>query len=168
MGVIMLYAPAPQKCSLYLRHLMVRAVVIVLFFSCAACLSTPDCIPLSTNEAGIEFKNRSNQPVATGIQRMTNLTSGIDYTLAPENDTTSYVRLPMSPDRDTTALRFVTDLGIDTIVLTYTPRITVISPECGALRNFNNLRVVYSSFDSVRVINPSLRSNIRTHVEIVL
>ncbi len=105
--------------------------------------------------------------MATGIQRITNLTSGIVYTLTPENDTTSYIRLPMAPDRDTTVLRFVTDLGIDTVALSYTTRLTVVSPECGALRNFNDLRVINTSFDSIRVINPLLRSNVRTHVEIV-
>lgn len=144
-----------------------RLASLFFLLGCVACLSAPDCIPLSTNEAGIEFKNRSNQPLATGIQRITNLTSGIVYTLTPENDTTSYIRLPMAPDRDTTVLRFVTDLGIDTVALSYTTRLTVVSPECGALRNFNDLRVINTSFDSIRVINPLLRSNVRTHVEIV-
>jgi hypothetical protein len=137
-------------------------VFVLILFSC---LEKPECISFDTNLVAVAFfRFEEGEEKKVLLSEIIDVSSSISYE-APKDSVTN-LRLPLRPDDTETVYRLVANKQIDTISFVYATRINLISPECGAYLNFDDLTVQTHTFDSVRVTNTSIRTNISSNVEI--
>jgi len=72
----------------------------------------------------------------------------------------SNFRLPLDPGKRSTTFYFYYDETADTIVFSYDKRNRVDSPECGVDFAFTDLDTVLQTFDSLIIVNDTLRRTI--------
>lgn len=143
--------------------------LLVLLFS--ACLDDPDCVVTSTNYVRITMKTmnkdttKADSTIAVAFWGIT--ASGTD-SVFHKSDTVSTVSLPVNPGSMETKFRFSYGAKTDSLILGYTKKTEIISPQCGAFLYYQNLRVISTSFEKVTVINPQLATSVTSNIEIKL
>ncbi|WP_375579343.1 DUF6452 family protein [Marivirga tractuosa] len=75
-------------------------------------------------------------------------------------DTLFNFELPLSPVENQTDFYFYYGPFVDTIRLSYEKRNWVDSPECGIDMQFIGMDTVFQTFDSLIIVNDTLKSNI--------
>lgn len=85
-------------------------------------------------------------------------------------DTTTTMGLVVNPTTNETRYVFQYGERSDTLVLSYTSQVIVLSPDCGSYLFQKDLSVKYSTFGTDRVVikNPQLLTTVETNVEILL
>ena len=143
--------------------------LLVLLFS--ACLDDPDCVVTSTNFVRITMKTMSSDStkadstIAVAFWGIT--ASGTD-SVFHKSDTVSMVSLPVNPGSMETKFKFFYGANSDSLTLGYTKKTEIISPQCGAFLYYQNLRVISTSFKTVKVINTQLATSVTSNIEIKL
>jgi hypothetical protein len=143
----------------------VRQGIFVLVLILFSCLEKPECISFDTNLMAVAFFSlEEGEKKKVLLSEILDISSSINY-VVPKDSVTD-LRLPLRPDDTETVYRLVANKQVDTISLVYSTRINLISADCGAYLNFDGLTVPTHTFDSVRVTNSSVRTNISSNVEI--
>ena len=119
-----------------------------------SCLNEPNCYQLDNGEILINFDVlafAADQDSLLDIR-----TSGTDSIFYP-NEAVSQVKLPLNPNTKGQTYIFRWKNGSsDTLSLGYSSQVRYVSEDCGQGYRFNNLYLQSaSSFDSVRILNPT-------------
>jgi hypothetical protein len=136
------------------RFFLVGLITVVL----SSCLSEPDCLVTASNEVKIIFKKKDTDTLKYVKFPVIKL-SGTDAIYVA--DSVTGITLYVNPATQQTTFKFQTEANtVDTLTLQYDVQSILISPACGAYRYYSGVRVVsYSSFDTVKVTNPTLSNN---------
>lgn len=135
------------------RHIMKKTLLFFCFLSVSiqACLDDPDCVTTTADAITIGFYEAESGVADTLVFRQVRAI-GSDSILA-ELDTLSSIRLPLDPRGPSTAYHFDTNLGVDTLILSYTLGTRMISEECGIEFIFSELDFLRNDFDSIQIVN---------------
>jgi hypothetical protein len=148
-------------------HWLFHILCIGMFCLLAtACFNEPTCLFTSSNQVRIAFRKVQNGLTDT-LQVRGVVVTGIDSTYY-ENREVTRVLLPLNPEEETVLFFFDVE-GEDQVMsmlLSYKVITRVLSPTCGIEKEYLDLRVVSTNFDSVRVINKTIDRNIATNIEI--
>lgn len=90
---------------------------------------------------------------------------GSDSTLVAEQDIVQ-VRLPLKPDQKQSTFIFDSELGIDTLILSYQTSARLVSEDCGIETVYANLDYIRNDFDSINVVNKVLIEDVTEDVKI--
>ena len=138
---------------------------ILVVITAAACLDEPDCFNLNNDVIGISFRKLEDSTadtvalVALGTEEPP-LLFGLDTAL-------SRVNLPLNYFKDETTFFFETEAAVHLLRLGYVSQAQFVSENCGEKFVLSRLRVLETSFDSVRLITDTPTSQGGTvHIEI--
>ena len=158
----------PIILYLYARKFtMVKRSAWLLVFTliAAACLNEPDCFNLNNEVVGISFKKLEDSStdtasfVAYGTQQPP-LLFGLDTAV-------SRINLPLNYFEDETAYFFETSDAFHLLRLGYISQAQFVSENCGEKFVLSRLRILETSFDSVRLVRDTPTSQGGTvHIEI--
>ncbi|MDZ4716246.1 MAG: DUF6452 family protein [Cytophagales bacterium] len=138
--------------------------MLALLFS--ACLDDPDCVSNSTNIMRISLK-RLDVDSARTVKFFWISASGTD-SVFHQGDSVSVLRLPVNTGATATTYKFYYETKIDSLVVGYRRKTKVVSPECGAFPQYENLAVLSTSFVEVKVITTQLAIGVSKNLEIKL
>ena len=128
-----------------------KIFLLVLTVGITSCLDDPDCISPTTDFANALFyKFESNERDTLLINTLTVV--GNDSILVSNAEVTQVI-LPLNPDTTVVTFAFDSELGLDTLVITYEPRSRLVSEECGIDIIIADLAYNKSTFDSVSIAN---------------
>jgi hypothetical protein len=141
------------------------AWLVVFIVIAAACLDEPDCFNLNNDVIGISFKKLEDSRtdtvsfVAYGVLQPA-LVAGLDTAV-------SRVYMPLNYFEDETAYVFETTDARHLLRLGYVSQAQFVSENCGEKFVLSELRVLETSFDSVRLVTDTPTSDAGTiHIEI--
>ncbi|SDJ82220.1 hypothetical protein SAMN05421823_101194 [Catalinimonas alkaloidigena] len=156
-------------------------VVLLLFLAGLVACEPGECELGGQPKPGIDFHTFVRDDVGDSLVdtqvsvRLLRIESPGFYNLVDSlasNDTltTSLLSLPLPPrgDQVTYYLEFVGQPSsvLDTLVLHYRARPVLVSYECGFLTNFDSLRVLSHTFDSVQVLLDTVDTQNETNLRI--
>lgn len=76
------------------------------------------------------------------------------------------IGIPLNPLKDSAAFAFHFQNQDDTLYVKYTAVDKILSPDCGLQTYYNHLDTIHQSFDSLVIINQSVRTTNDTELEI--
>ena len=139
--------------------------LLILAVIAAACLDEPDCFNLNNDVVGISFKKLDDSSadtvslLALGTQEPPIL-FGLDTAIFRVN-------LPLNYFEDETTFFFETPEDLHLLRLGYISQAQFVSENCGEKFVLSRLRVIETSFDSVRLVTDTPTSTGGTiHIEI--
>jgi hypothetical protein len=149
-------------------------LIIFLIVALGSCLDNDICLRGADNALVIEFKKLSDG-LADTVTFLNIEATGVDsvfYKDFPEDLTdTLFVddvaTVAVNPYAESTFFRFNDFRGEpQTLEVGYKTEVRFVSEECGSERLQYNLKVIGTSFDSVRVVRNSLNKGRSTNIEI--
>ena len=148
--------------------------VVILFVVVAlgSCLDNDICLRGADNALVIDFiKFSEGEPVDDTITLLNVQATGADSIFygGPDDDTDTVttVTLAVNPYAESTFFTFNNFRGeTQTLEVGYKTEVRFVSEECGSERLQYNLKVLGTSFDSVRVVSNSLNKGRSTNIEI--
>lgn len=155
-----------QKVYLRTKNSRLRAF---LFIACCllmvSCFDKGDCLFVNTDVVKVNLVDKANPKVAKKI--LFSSVSPSNMVLFPNPDSVSTVYLVVDPTK--TAMTYTLEWSgrTDNITLDYTNQTIVLSPDCGSYVFQDNLTVESTTFDSVRVVNQRLLTNVSVNLEIL-
>jgi hypothetical protein len=136
-----------NKKLLFLINLMLLGLVS------GGCTEFPDCQNPYTPYARAGFFSKSTQqPISVTYNRVSIEDNG---EILHEQDTLSVFQLPLNPTGNQTTFEFDNGGGVETLVLTHSSKVRILSPDCGPYQYFYNISLLSTTFDSV-VVNSSV------------
>jgi hypothetical protein len=126
-------------------------IFITYLLMASACLEDPECFNLNNHLIGVTFKNKSDGKAAsitfTSIKAV-----GSDSTFSAAGNK---VVVPLNYFKQETTYVFTQSAVVDTLRVGYKSQPQFVSADCGERYVLSELKVVYHTFDSVRVLNTS-------------
>jgi hypothetical protein len=123
----------------------------------ASCLDEPECFSLNNNIVGISFKKMSNRQADTVY--VSSITADESDSLFVEYSLLSGIDLPLNYFQDTTDYTFTSYNGSYDLRFVYESKAQFVSTDCGERYVLSNLRAISSTFDSLRILNTSPKSD---------
>lgn len=143
----------------------IKALILFLIcsFSLSACLDQPDCVSKTTDFVNAKFyESESNEENALFVSEIQLMDTDTSFTINAE---VTAVQLPLNPHTRSSRFLFNTELGVDTVELSYEMNASLISEDCGIELIYTLLEDGHG-FDSVRVVNKILVEEITEDVKI--
>jgi hypothetical protein len=143
--------------------------VLALLFSC---LDEPDCTFNSDTALVIEFKKLlTGEKDTTVFYRVeAEGSDSIFYSQTPADELDTLINTPMilaiNPFSETTSFTFFFPVLERKLTIGYLRKGKFISEDCGGEIVFNELTILETQFDSVRIVNPVLTKQRTTNIEI--
>jgi hypothetical protein len=131
---------------------------LILVLLTASCLDDPECFSLNNNIVGISFKKMSNRQADTVFVGMLTA-NGTDSSFLAAPALVSGIDLPLNYFRDTTDYQFYSYDQTHDLRFVYDSKAQFVSTDCGERYVLTNLRAISSSFDSLRILNTSPKSD---------
>jgi len=141
--------------------------VLLLIFSIAACSEVVDCSRETKTTARISFFKKSDG---------TSLVIAFDtiMTIDPDNifftalDSANVYDLPLDPNVNSTTFIFIKASVMDTLNLGYENQFVIIDEDCVPEIAFNNLEILNTSFDSLKIVEIRLLIEVENNINIFL
>ncbi len=156
----------PQKVYLRTKNSRLRAF---LFIGCclllASCFDKGDCLFTNTDVVKVNLMDLDTPSISHTVTFDSVFIPGSVY-FDNAQGTVSTLYVAVDPRKTQTEYVFRQLNRSDTLVLSYTNQTIVLSPDCGAYQYQDNLDVVYSTFDSVHIINQRLLTSVAVNVQI--
>jgi len=151
-------------CCLWMK-LTTKILLLAFAISLTSCLDDPDCISPTTDFAtALFYKFESNERDTVEINSLTVL--GQTDSILVSNQSVTGVILPLRQDTSAVTFIFDSELGLDTLVVTYEPRSRLVSEECGIDIILADLGYSLRTFDSVAVVNGTLIEDVDEDIRI--
>jgi hypothetical protein len=136
-------------------------ILICVFFG--SCLNDGNCLITSTNNIHIQFKKESNHKLDTALVIKTISISGTD-SIIKVNTSASEVLIPIDIHSNTTSIVIrhtnsdSTNVGLDTLQVSYTGQSKVIAKDCGAFTYYQNLEMIKTNLkdSQIKIFSTSL------------
>ena len=132
---------------------MIRTICILLVsgFVAQSCLTEADCVTTTRDFVTVNFYDlETNERDTLLVSSVTAI--GSDSLLA-EDQLVRSIRLPLDPRQPSAAYIFDSQLGIDTLILSYDLGTRLISEECGLEFGCTGLEVSRKDFDAIIIVN---------------
>ncbi len=144
-----------------LKNFKKTFILLCCFLTIIACEVDSNCGSTAVNyitvsSATISGTNEEEERIIT-YDSIINQASNL---LFLRDSATSFLVLPLDPGRSETTYQFYHDDTVDTIALKYDKRSRIDSPECGIDFEFVDLDTVFQTFDSLVIVNDTLRRTI--------
>lgn len=150
---------------------------LLLFWSVLAwsCLEDPNCVKQGDTALVISFRKLAENKLDTVvIYQITAEANGMQadsifYSPGDEADTlrSQSAIIAVDPSATETSFTFFLPEGEQkTLQVSYQSNLIFISEDCGTDQLISNLRIVNTTFDSVRVVNGALSKNRNINIEI--
>ena len=132
---------------------MIRTVFILIIsgFVAQSCLTEADCVTTTRDFVTVNFYEFETNERDTLL--VTSITAIGSDSLLADDELVRSIRLPLDPRRPSAAYIFDSELGIDTLVLSYDLGTRLISEECGLEFVFTGLDYTRNDFDSISIVN---------------
>ncbi len=142
-----------------MRHFLLVSVLLVM----ASCFNKGDCLKTNTDKVRIVFKSKADGKNLS--LRLNSVTAqGFPTVLISNQDVAGVFDLRIDPNQTFTNFIFDYKVGDvsdqDTLKLTYRPLARVPASDCGAFLYFTDLNYTKTGFDSIRIVNAQLLSDV--------
>lgn len=158
-----------------MESIIKKSIVLILFITIFACEVDSNCGSNNVDN-NVDFVTFSTVTLDANLEERTRAVR-FDSITSPQTDlffilqdtvTISSFRLPLSPVENQTDFFFYYSINIDddtvsygdTISFTYEKRNRVDSPECGFLTEFVGLDTAFQTFDSLIIVNDTLKRTV--------
>jgi hypothetical protein len=147
-----------------LFYLLSGLLVLTLLFS--ACDDTTDCSQVNTSRVKIKFTALDKEnPRPLGFSSLYPAERP-DSVIANIISYGQIYQLPVDPSKSSTLFIFEKENGSDSLELSYEVQYKVISELCGVEIIYKDLKVKYTTFDSIFVVSPSFERTLPLNLEI--
>lgn len=140
-----------------------RTGVCLAILILSGCLNKPDCIVTTTNLVKISFVDATNKARITAVDSIR--VSGVNNLLYVDKDVAS-VELPVQPGLTESVFNFYFETRSEQVKVQYSSQPQVISADCGAYTQFNELTVSESSFATFSIISDQLSTNATVNLQL--
>lgn len=148
-----------------MESIIKKSIVLILLITIIACEVDSNCGAnnVDNNVNYVTFRtltlnaNLEEQNVGVVFDSIKSPQANEFFFLA---DTLSSFQLPLSPAEDQTEFYFYYGSRADTIHFNYTRRNRVDSPECGFEISYTGLDTAFQTFDSLIIVNDTLKRTV--------
>lgn len=141
--------------------------VMLIIFSIAGCSEVVDCRRETKTTARISFfKKADGTSLEIAFDTITAI--GSDSIFFSSKDTLSIYDLPLDPNVISTTFIFIKASVTDTLNLGYENQFVIIDEDCPPEIAFNNLEILNTSFDSLKIVENRLLIEVENNIKIFL
>lgn len=148
-----------------MESMIKKSVVLILFITIIACEVDSNC-GINNVENNVNYVTFRSLTLNANLEEQ-NVGVVFDSIVSPQADdyfyladTLSTFQLPLSPVENHTDFFFYYGSRADTIRFNYDKRNRVDSPECGIEMEFIGLDTAFQTFDSLIIVNDTLKRTI--------
>lgn len=148
-----------------MESMIKKSIVLILFISIFACEVDSNC-GINNVQNNVDYVTFRTVSLNANLEEE-NVEVIFDSIVSPQTDSIFYLeetlsqfQLPLSAAESQTDFLFYYGPRADTIRFTYSKRNTVDSPECGIDTEFIGLDTAFQSFDSLIIVNDTLKRTI--------
>lgn len=142
-------------------NLIRNFIIILLIAAVIACDVDSNCGSIAVNYVTLSsYTTNLNQEESLAEITYDSIISPQTDSVFIKDSTTANLILPLDPGSSQTDFYFYYNEGGDTISFTYGKRTRVDSPECGIDFEFVGLDTIYQTYDSMIIVNDTLRRTI--------
>ena len=140
---------------------------MMIIFSIAACNEVVDCSRETKTTARISFfKKTDGTSLVMAFDTIMAISSESVFFTA--KDSANVYDLPLDPNVNSTAFIFIKASVTDTLILGYENQFVIIDEDCVPEIAFNNLEILNTSFDSLRIVENRLLIEVENNIKIFL
>ena len=140
---------------------------MLIIFSIAACSEFVDCSRETKTTAKISFfKKADGTSLEIAFDTITAI--GTDSIFFTAKDTLNIYDIPLDPNSISTTFIFIKASVTDTLNLGYENQFVIIDEDCPPEIAFNNLEILNTSFDSLKIVESRLLIEVENNIEIFL
>ena len=140
---------------------------MMIVFSIAACNEVVDCSRETKTTARISFfKKTDGSTLAIAFDTI--MAIGSESFFFTAIDSSSVYDLPLDPNVNSTTFIFIKASVTDTLNLGYENQFVIIDEDCVPEIAFNNLEILNTSFDSLRIVENRLLVEVENNIKIFL
>lgn len=152
-----------KKMKLY-SSLFVFSILYLLVFT--SCDDDPDCdLELPHDEIELVFYNIEDL-TQTNYKFELIGALGSDSIYYDNEDSLSNYPMEINPTADDIAFVFLTGISRDTLRLRYNRNLEWVSGKCGPFMEYDELEIVYSTFDSISLINNVIDESVSENIQV--
>ncbi len=141
--------------------------VMLILFSIAGCSEIVDCKRETKTTARISFfKKTDGTSLEISFDTITAI--GTDSIFFTAKDTLSIYDIPLDPNSINTTFIFIRASVTDTLNLGYENQFVIIDEDCAPEIAFNNLEILNTSFDSLKIVESRLLIAVENNIKIFL
>lgn len=140
--------------------------VIISTISLLSCGEQPECDQETPyDKMNISFYNLEEEKDEE-VSFEVIFASGSDSILYNNENEESIFTLPLNPTQDMVQYYFITGVRTDSIAFVYTRQLEWLSEKCGPNFKYDQLTILWHSFDSVRMVQPIIDNSVNKNVTI--
>ena len=139
----------------------------MIVVSIAACNEVVDCSRETKTTARISFFKKTDG-TTLAIAFDTIMAIGSDNIFFTALDSASVYDLPLDPNVNSTTFIFIKASVMDTLNLGYENQFVIIDEDCVPEIAFNNLEILNTSFDSLKIVESRLLIEVENNIKIFL
>ena len=140
---------------------------MMIVFSIAACNEVVDCSRETKTTARISFFKKTDG-TTLAIAFDTIMAIGSDSIFFTAIDSLNFYDLPLDPNVNSTTFIFIKASVMDTLKLGYENQFVIIDEDCIPEIAFNNLEILNTSFDSLKIVENRLLIEVENNIKIFL
>lgn len=149
-----------------LKPILIYIISGLIFFSCN---DIKDCqLVDDTNVVVFALFDRDTTSQRESIDFTSITMADLDIPILNFDTTLSVFALPVNTFDSVASFYFESELGQDTMVISYQNQYYIYFEECDPAQSFFDLKVISHTFDSVNVVNSDLNDEIVRNVEVYL
>ncbi len=141
--------------------------VMLIIFSIAGCSEIVDCKRETKTTARISFfKKTDGTSLEIAFDTITAI--GTDSIFFTVKDSLSVYDIPLDPNSISTTFIFIKASVTDTLNLGYENQFVIIDQDCAPEIAFDNLEIINTSFDSLKIVERRLLIEVENNIKIFL
>lgn len=141
--------------------------VMLIIFSIAGCSEVVDCKRETKTTVRISFfKITDGSSLEIAFDTITAI--GTDSIFFTVKDSLSVYDIPLDPNSISTTFIFIKASVTDTLNLGYENQFVIIDQDCAPEIAFNNLEIINTSFDSLKIVERRLLIEVENNIKIFL
>ena len=141
--------------------------VMLIIFSIAGCSEIVDCKRETKTTARISFfKKIDGTSLEIAFDTITAI--GTDSIFFTVKDSLSVYDIPLDPNSISTTFIFIKASVTDTLNLGYENQFVIIDQDCAPEIAFDNLEIINTSFDSLKIVERRLLIEVENNIKIFL
>ena len=132
-----------------------------------SCGDIPTCLDTETSLVKVNFVDVDGKPKNITLLSLDAIGEN-DGFLQYSDSTLNKLNLPLNPGAYTTTFILEQASGTDTLGLTYDVVAKLISPECGLDASFDKLKVDYTTYSKINILQTAIHEDVIVNIEITL
>ena len=144
-----------------------KVFIILTMAVIVSCGDTPTCLDTETSLVKVNFVDvdgKAKNITLTSLKAVNNEDGFPEYA----DSTLNNLNLPLNPGSYTTTFILAQAGVTDTLGLTYDVVAKLISPECGLDVSFDKLKIDYTTYNSINILQTAIHEDVIVNIEITL